>query len=154
VAPMEGVQNLEEDQGRFAFELDECRHNFLFNAFKSELCVVEIVTDFSAELLYCIVILDVLARDERSTNFKNAEMRFGAVALSAASKASVAISMLSARYVSTETLLFFERGEQRSNSRKSFEVPVMVDLGKVFASVAKPRLDNSLLTGSVGTGSR
>jgi hypothetical protein len=69
-------------------------------------------------------------------SFKNAEMRFVAVALSAASNVSVAISRLSARYVSIETLLFLERGEQRSNSRKSFEVPVMVDLGKVFASAA------------------
>jgi hypothetical protein len=81
-------------------------------------------------------------------------MRFGAVALSVTSSASVAISRLSARYVSIEILLFLERGEQRSNSRKSFKVPVMVDLGKVFTSAAWPRLDNSLMTGSVGTGSR
>ncbi len=70
VSPMEGVQNLKESRSRFAFELDERRHDFLFNAFKSELCVVEIVADFSAELLHCIVILDVFARDERSTELQ------------------------------------------------------------------------------------
>jgi hypothetical protein len=69
-------------------------------------------------------------------SFINVEMRFGAVALSAASGASVAISRLSARYVSAETLFFLDKGEQRSSSLKSFKVPVMVDFGKVFASAA------------------
>ncbi len=67
---MEGVQNLEEDRGRFAFTLDERRHNSLLNAFKNKLCVVEIVVDFIAELLYRLVILNVLARDERSTQLQ------------------------------------------------------------------------------------
>ncbi len=48
MTPMEGVQSLEEDRGRFAFKLDKRRRDFLFNAVKDKLCVVEIVVDFLA----------------------------------------------------------------------------------------------------------
>jgi hypothetical protein len=62
---MKGVQHLEEDRSRFMFKLDECRQDFLFSAFKSKLRVVEIVIDLGTELPHRIVVLDVLARDER-----------------------------------------------------------------------------------------
>jgi hypothetical protein len=67
---MEGVQNLEEDRGRFAFKLDERRNDSLLNAFKNKLCVVEIIVNFIAELLYGLIIFKVLARDERGTQLQ------------------------------------------------------------------------------------
>jgi len=66
MAPMKGVQHLEEDRSRFMFKLAKRWHDFLFDAFKNKLCVVEVIIDFSAELLYRIGIRDVLARDEGS----------------------------------------------------------------------------------------
>jgi len=48
------------------FKLAERWHDFLFDALKDKLCVIEIVADFIAELIHRIGILNVLARDERS----------------------------------------------------------------------------------------
>ncbi len=70
VSPMEGVQNLEEDRRRFAFQLDDRRHELILSAIEDKLCVDEVVTNFIAELFNRFVILRVFTRDELGTQFQ------------------------------------------------------------------------------------